>query len=91
MNGSASSRFDWRGWRADVAERLFSRSRIDGFAFDVELFLLAERLGIPIVEVPVRVANAASSSVQMGRDSRRMIEDLVRMRRWARDGSIRRD
>jgi dolichyl-phosphate beta-glucosyltransferase len=77
-----------KGFSADAGRQLFAESRIDGFAFDVELFLRAERLGIPIVEVPVRVANAESSSVQMGRDSRRMIEDLVRLRRWARDGSI---
>lgn len=79
-----------KGFSAEAARELFAEGRIDGFAFDVELFLRAERLGIPIVEVPVRVANAHSSSVQMGRDSRRMIEDLVRLRRWARDGSISR-
>jgi dolichyl-phosphate beta-glucosyltransferase len=77
-----------KGFSAEAARALFARNRIDGFAFDVELFLLAERLGISIVEVPVRVSNTRSSSVQMGRDSRRMIEDLVRLRRWARDGSI---
>jgi glycosyltransferase involved in cell wall biosynthesis len=79
-----------KGFSSDVGKELFAHSRIDGFAFDVELFLRAERLGIPIVEVPVRVANAESSTVQMGRDSRRMIEDLVRLRKWARDGTISR-
>ena len=77
-----------KAFSADVARRLFAASRIDGFAFDVELFLLAERFGIPIVEVPVRVSNTESSSVQMGRDSRRMIGDLARLRGWARDGSL---
>lgn len=77
-----------KAFSSDVAQRLFAASRIDGFAFDVELFLLAERFGIPIVEVPVRVSNTESSSVQMGRDSRRMIGDLARLRRWARDGSL---
>ncbi len=76
-----------KAFDADVARRLFAAGRVDGFAFDVELFFLAERFAIPIVEVPVRVTNVASSSVQVGRDSRRMIEDLVRIRRWARDGT----
>jgi len=71
----------------DVAHDLFATGLVDGFAFDVELFLLAERFGIPIAEVAVRVSNAESSSVQMGRDARRMIEDLARIRRWAADGT----
>lgn len=76
-----------KAFSREAAQVLFRAGRLDGFAFDVELFLLAERFGIPIVEVPVRVTNADSSSVQVGRDARRMVEDLVRVRRWASDGS----
>lgn len=79
-----------KGFSRDAALELFSAGLVDGFAFDVELFLLAERFGVPIVEVPVRVSNAESSSVRMGRDSRRMIEDLARIRRWAADGTYER-
>jgi glycosyltransferase involved in cell wall biosynthesis len=79
-----------KAFRGDVAHELFRCGRVDGFAFDVELFLLAERFGIPILEVPVRVANTESSSVQMGRDSRRMVEDLARIRSWAADGTYER-
>ncbi|HVF33370.1 MAG TPA: glycosyltransferase [Acidimicrobiales bacterium] len=76
-----------KAFSAAAAKELFACGLVDGFAFDVELFLLAERFGIPIVEVPVRVSNAESSSVQVGRDSRRMVEDLARIRRWAADGT----
>lgn len=76
-----------KAFSADAAKELFACGLVDGFAFDVELFLLAERFGIPIVEVPVRVSNAESSSVVVGRDSRRMVEDLARIRRWAGDGT----
>ena len=76
-----------KAFEAGAARLVFTCGLVDGFAFDVELFLLAERFGIPIIEVPVRVTNVESSSVRMGRDSRRMVEDLVRIRRWARDGT----
>jgi dolichyl-phosphate beta-glucosyltransferase len=76
-----------KAFSSEAAKRLFAAGRIEGFAFDVELFLLAERFGIPIVEVPVRVSNATSSSVVVGRDSRRMVADLARIRRWAADGT----
>ena len=79
-----------KAFSRDAAQVLFGAGLVEGFAFDVELFLLAERFGIPIVEVPVRVSNTESSSVQMGRDSRRMIEDLARIRRWASDGTYER-
>lgn len=79
-----------KAFSSDAARELFGAGLVDGFAFDVELFLLAEKFGVPIVEAPVRVSNASSSSVQMGRDARRMIEDLARIRRWAGDGTYER-
>lgn len=79
-----------KAFSREVAHELFAIGLVDGFAFDVELFLLAERFGIPIAEVAVRVSNAESSSVRMGRDARRMIEDLARIRRWAADGTYAR-
>ena len=79
-----------KAFSRDAALELFSAGLVEGFAFDVELLLLAERFGLPIEEVPVRVSNAGSSSVRMGRDSRRMLEDLARIRRWAADGTYER-
>ena len=32
-----------KGFRGDIGRSLFERTRIDGFAFDVELFLIAEQ------------------------------------------------
>ncbi len=70
-----------------LAKQLFLAGLVEGFAFDVELFRLAELMGVEIVEVAVTVANATSSSVRLGRDTRQMIGDLARIRRWAADGT----
>ncbi|MGH9187027.1 MAG: dolichyl-phosphate beta-glucosyltransferase, partial [Acidimicrobiales bacterium] len=75
-----------KAFRSDAARLLFSRSRIDGFAFDVELFVVAERNGLALTEVPVEVRNTARSTVRVARDATRLVRDLFRIRRWAREG-----
>jgi len=40
-----------------------------------------------VLEVPVRVANSPTSTVHVGRDSLRMVRDVMRVRRWSRMGA----
>jgi dolichyl-phosphate beta-glucosyltransferase len=75
-----------KAFRSDVARLLLSRSRIDGFAFDVELFHLAERYRLSLTEVPVTLTNSTTSTVRVGLDAARMVRDLFRIRRWAAQG-----
>ena len=75
-----------KAFRSDVARLLFSRTRVDGFAFDVEVFHLAERYRLSLTEVPVSLANTETSSVHVGSDAVRMVRDLFRIRRWAGHG-----
>lgn len=75
-----------KGFRSDVARVLFGQSRIDGFAFDVELFHLAERYELSLVEVPVRVQNSERSTVRVARDAARLVVDLFRIRGYAKRG-----
>ncbi|MDQ1445470.1 MAG: hypothetical protein QOI20_1934 [Acidimicrobiaceae bacterium] len=76
-----------KAFRSDSARRLFTASTVDGFAFDVELFHLAERYRISLCEVPVELANTETSSVRVGADAMRMIRDLVRIRGLASAGA----
>jgi dolichyl-phosphate beta-glucosyltransferase len=75
-----------KAFRADAARLLFAHARVDGFAFDVELFHLAERYRLSLAEVPVELANSTTSSVRVGIDALRMLRDLFRVRRWAAAG-----
>lgn len=75
-----------KAFRADAARAIFERSRIDGFAFDIEVFVVAERNGMSITEVPVQVVNSDRSTVKVVRDATRLVADLLRVRRWAREG-----
>ena len=75
-----------KAFRADVARDLFNASTLDGFAFDVELFHLAERWRLSLAEVPVEVEHSERSTVRVVRDGARLITDLTRIRQRSRRG-----
>ena len=75
-----------KAFRADVARGLFSRARLDGFAFDVEILHLVEREGLSLLEVPVTLHETGGSTVRVVRSSVDMLRDIVRVRRWSRQG-----
>lgn len=75
-----------KGFQGDVAEVMFQRTRIDGFAFDVELFLIAEQDLLSLHEIPVSVQNRPGSSVSIVGDTLDLLADLFRIRRWVGEG-----
>jgi dolichyl-phosphate beta-glucosyltransferase len=75
-----------KAFRSDVARLIFAHTRVDGFAFDVEVFHLVERYHLSLAEVPVRVENSARSTVRVLRDALRLVRDLFRVRQWSAEG-----
>lgn len=74
----------------ETARRLFAEMTVEGFAFDVELALLARRRGLAIAEVGVEWANAEGSRVHPVWSSLGMLRDVVRLRlrlAWRGEGS----
>lgn len=65
---------------AAAAQAVFPRQTLDGFAFDVELLLLARKNGFRVAEVPVRWINSPASKVSALSDSARMFMDLLRLK-----------
>jgi dolichyl-phosphate beta-glucosyltransferase len=70
----------FKALRHHAAHEIFSRQTLDGFAFDVEVLLLAERLGYKIVDLPVEWINSTESKVRLFRDSLAMLRDTFRVR-----------
>jgi dolichyl-phosphate beta-glucosyltransferase len=75
-----------KAFRSDVAQVIFGHSRIDGFAFDVEVFHLLELYQLSLAEVPVRVVNSSRSTVHAVPDALRTVRDVFRVRHWSRQG-----
>lgn len=67
-------------FRGEVAHDLFSRMRIRGFSFDVEVLMMAQRRGYAIAEVPVNWTHQPGSKVNLVTDSARMLRDLFIIR-----------
>ncbi len=70
----------FKAFRGDAARAIFERQTIDGFAFDVEVLLLAKTLGYKVVDLPVRWINSPESKVRILRDSAQMLWDTLRIR-----------
>lgn len=67
-------------FRAEAAQAIFSRLGTDGFAFDVEALLWAERLGLRVADLPVEWRDQPGSRLHVVRDSLRMAWDSFRLR-----------
>jgi hypothetical protein len=73
----------FKAFRASTAKLLFHLSRLDGFAFDVEVLTLAHRIGYPITEVPVHWTAVEGSHIRPVSDAVTMTGDLLRTSwRW---------
>ncbi len=66
-----------------AALKIFSRTTIDGFAFDAEVVRLTERLGLPYDRVPVTLVNEYGSSISIRRQAWPMFKDVALL--WLRD------
>ena len=77
----ADTQCGFKAFRRAAREAIFSRQKLDGFAFDVEVLMLAERLGFKVEDLPVQWCNADGSRVRIVRDSLRMLADALRVRR----------
>jgi dolichyl-phosphate beta-glucosyltransferase len=80
-----------KAFRSDVARFVFARTRVDGFAFDIEVLHLVERHQLSLVEVPVEVTNSSRSTVSAARDAARLVVDLFRIRHWSAEGAYEAD
>lgn len=79
----------FKGFRGDVARRLFALLTLERFSFDVEVLFLAARQGCKIKEVPVQWFNEPNTRVNALRDSSRMFQDVLMIRYNAWTGKYR--
>jgi dolichyl-phosphate beta-glucosyltransferase len=83
MVGMHDTQCGFKAFRLAAAKSIFARQQIDGFAFDVEVLLLAKKLGFTVVDLPVEWRNSPESGVRIVRDSLQMLRDAWRIRRMA--------
>ena len=75
-----------KGYRRKAAEQIFSRCTTDGFSFDFEVLMRADKLGLRVEQIPVSIINFRASKVNVIKDSLRMFRDVFRIRKKVRSG-----
>ena len=73
-----------KGFSKDAAKKIFSYCEIDGFAFDLEALMLAQKIGYKITEIPVKIINHRESKVNIVKDTLKMLRDLRNIKRRIR-------
>lgn len=77
-----------KGYRQAAARQIFSRCTTDGFSFDFEVLMRADKLGLKVEQIPVSVINFRESKVNVIKDSLRMFRDVFRIRRAVRKDGL---
>ncbi len=77
-------------FRTDSAKKIFSLCECDGFAFDYEVILIANRFGMKIDEMPVKIVNHRESTVHVAKDSLSMIKDVLKIKKRVKKLDIER-
>jgi len=79
----------FKAFRADAAQALFPRQRIEGWGFDPELLFLAQKFGFKVAEVPVVWAHDDRTRISPLADGSRMVADMLRIRWYDLSGRYR--
>jgi dolichyl-phosphate beta-glucosyltransferase len=80
LRGIADTQCGFKFFRAEVARDLFSRQRIDGYMFDVEVLTLAARAGYRVKEVGVRWQDDGDTRLRLVSGNWKNFKDLLRIR-----------
>jgi dolichyl-phosphate beta-glucosyltransferase len=80
FDGIADTQCGFKMFRRDAAAAIFSRQRIFGFAFDVEILFIAKRLSLSIAELSVNWVAQPNSKVNLVTDSLKMLWDVSHIR-----------
>ena len=76
----------FKAFRMSVCRPIIEAATVDRFGFDVELLFVAYRAGLRLLERAVRWNHNEGSKVNVARDSFRMLNEVLSIRRRARAG-----
>ncbi|MGD9496808.1 MAG: dolichyl-phosphate beta-glucosyltransferase [Armatimonadota bacterium] len=84
-SGIKDTQCGFKMFTREAVDLVFPHQRLDRWAFDAELIFIAQRLGLRVVEVPVRWCNSRDTKVSAMRDGMQMVADLWAIRRMHAD------
>jgi len=80
LQGVTDTQCGFKFFSRAAAREIFSRQHIDGYMFDVEILVLARRLGYRIQQVPIRWRDDGDSRLALLGGNLRNVIDIFRIR-----------
>ena len=77
-----------KGFSSETAHKVFSVCEADGFEFDLEALMLAEKAGCRIEELPVRIINHRESKVSPVKDAIKMLKQIRKIKKRVKNINI---
>ena len=78
----ADTQCGFKGFKAKAAQDIFSQLTVLGFAFDVEVLVIAKAMGYKFKEIPVRWVNDLESKVSPGQIIKMLLEIIKIRFKW---------
>lgn len=79
LRGISDTQCGFKFFQHDAAKELFRRQRVDGYMYDVEILILAQRAGMDLTEVPIRWRDDGDSRLDLVRGTLRNARDILRI------------
>jgi dolichyl-phosphate beta-glucosyltransferase len=89
LPGLKDTQCGFKAFSGEVAEAVFSRATIDGWAFDLEILTLVQRLGFRVAEIAVTWSDDHRTRVSPMRDLVQVTHDWAAIRKNLRRGAYR--
>ncbi len=78
--GLADTQCGFKGFKNKIAKDLFSVSRVNSFAFDVEILYIALKRKYSIKRIPVELRNSEESTVSLMKHAPKMLKDILSLK-----------
>jgi len=80
LPGYKDTQCGFKLFKKEVARKIFSKQKINGFSFDVEVLFIAKKYGYKTKEIPVIWSNSLGSKVNPVLDSIKMFLGILKIR-----------
>jgi dolichyl-phosphate beta-glucosyltransferase len=79
LSGIQDTQCGFKFFQHEVAKQLFQRQKIDGYMFDVEILVIARRLGYRIEQLPIHWRDDADSRLNLVSGNLRNVRDIFQI------------
>ncbi len=77
VTGVGDTQCGLKGFKAEIADKIFSKLQVNGFAFDVETLYLCYKYEFDIKRIPVKFQGNSISTISLFSDSIQMLWDVI--------------